>query len=74
MIDPRDIQFPCACEIFDGQKWEDAVCLGVMQEGSAMNSLKNFVMVWLVITKEGLPKKIYKIEHVRFSIFSNKVT
>lgn len=74
MINPKDIEFPCRCEIFTGQIWEDAICLGLSQEGSATNIGKNLVLVWTVINQDGIPKKIYKFDNVRFSILSNQAT
>lgn len=69
-----NIEFPCPCEIFTGQIWEDAICLGLAQEGSATNIGRNLVLVWTVINKDGIPKKIYKYENVRFSILFNQTT
>ena len=74
MIDPKDLQFPCRCEVFNGQRWVDAVCMGLLQEGNAMNPIKNLVVFWLIINNDGIPEKKYKLDHVRFTILSNTTT
>lgn len=73
MIDFDKIVFPCHAEYrVDKNFWEDCYVLGIFTEGSTISTLRNMTICWIIITNEGLPKKIYSIEHVRFSKYSNE--
>lgn len=73
-----EISFPCPCFFYhakdDRKFWQEGICMGVFQEGTAMNSIKNLNILWLVIDKNGEPHKIYKIKDVKFDFPANATT